>query len=64
MMIPAVINDSDPKWECIIRVLLRRIKEFTRQKGQCWEHGQTPEAHLAAPRFILLVFRQLAAYLF
>lgn len=64
MMIPAVINYSDPEWECIIRFLLRSIKEFTRQKGQCWEHGRTPEAHLAAPRFIPLVFLQLAAYLF
>lgn len=43
-MIPAVTNYSDPEWECIMKVLLRIIKKFTKQKGQHWEHGQTPDA--------------------
>lgn len=33
-MIPAVTNYSDPEWECVMKVLLRIIKKFTKQKGQ------------------------------
>lgn len=65
-MIPAVIDDSDPKWECIIRVLLRRIKSLQGKKDSAGSMAEPQRLihKMASSHFIPLVFDQRAAYLF
>lgn len=42
---PGVINNSDPKWEGVIKVLRRTNKNFTKQMEQHWQRGQPPDVH-------------------